>query len=172
MKYIVTPAVGLFLTLVSAFVAPIGMLFAVWFIRWDALPSEAVTRWSTGPGDPNDTMMVLRGHFPKWLAWFGVPDDLPPGNVYVPEVRELLLRRGSRLTSYVFFGWRNQLMNLAAACGKPATDYIPEVFGFWQRDDIWCFARPLGPFRFVAGWQVYKSGDAFWAVPVFSVKRC
>ena len=39
MRYIITPLIGLLLALVSLIVAPIGMLFAVWFVQWDTEPS-------------------------------------------------------------------------------------------------------------------------------------
>jgi len=38
-KYLITPLIGLILALISFIVAPIGMLFAMWFIKWDATPS-------------------------------------------------------------------------------------------------------------------------------------
>ena len=173
MKYIITPILGLLLTLVSFVVAPIGMLFVRWMIVWDIVPTSAVTRWSTGPGDPNSTELVIRGHFKPWCTWFGVPDDLPPGNMYVPEVLAMLHSRGPLWTSYVFYGWRNQMMNLACAFGIPANGYIPDVPAtFWSCGNVWRLALPLGPIKLIMGHQVYRNMDGtFVAAPVFTVKK-
>jgi len=63
------------------------------------------------------------------------------------------------------------MMGMAAYFGKPATDYIPEGFGFWSRDDIWRYALPIGPIKIVVGWQVYRRLDlTFLAVPVATIK--
>lgn len=172
MKYIITPLVGLLLTIISALVAPVGMLFAVWLIRWDTDPTEVVTRWSTGPGDPNDTRMMILGDLPNWLKWFQTPDFRFPCEPDMPEMLHMLDTKGPIITSYIWAGWRNQMMGMAVACGKSTTDYIPEVEGFWSRGDIWMYAKNFGGFRFVTGWQVYKMmTQGFWAVPVFTCKR-
>ena len=62
---------------------------------------------------------------------------------------------------------------LSAAVGKKTTDYIPETpYGYWERDDIWRYALPIGKVRIVVGWQVYRKLDlSFLAVPVFTIKK-
>jgi hypothetical protein len=162
MKYIITPLIGLLLTLVSLVVAPFGMLVAVWFIRWDDTP----TNGSYGQ-DP-----TIRGDLPHLLRWFQTPDERFPGGLYEPTVAAWLASGGKSYCSYMWAGWRNQMMGMAAAFGKPATDYIPEGNGFWSRDDIWRYSLPLGPIRIVTGWQVYRRLDGtFLAVPVCTLKR-
>ena len=163
MKYIITPLIGLLLGLGSFILAPIGMLFAVWFIKWDTV--ETTGSYNTFP--------TIRGDLPRWLRWFQTPDERFPGGLYEPTVFDILTRRGKIYTSWYWAGIRNQLMGLAAALGKPTTDYIPEQpYGFWERDDIWRYALPIGPVRIVVGWQVYRKLDmTFLAVPVFTLKR-
>jgi hypothetical protein len=173
MKFIITPLIGLLLTLVSFIVAPIGMLLAVWFIKWDSEPTEVVTRWSTGPGDPNDTMMMTLGDLPAWFKWFQTPDFRFPCEPDEPAMVAMLAKYGRTFTSYWWAGIRNQMMGMAAAFGKPTIGYVPENSPiFWQRDDIWVLTLPLGICRFVTGWQVYALADkSFLAVPVFTLKR-
>jgi hypothetical protein len=44
--------------------------------------------------------------------------------------------------------------------------------GFWERDDIWRYAKKFGKLKFVTGYQVYRKLDkSFVAVPVFTLKR-
>jgi hypothetical protein len=79
---------------------------------------------------------------------------------------------GKNITSWYWAGIRNQMMGLAAALGKPTTDYIPEEYGFWSRGDIWRLCFPLVFCRIVLGWQVYRKQDmTFLAVPVFTIKK-
>ena len=163
MKYLITPLVGLLLALVSLIVAPIGMLVAVWFIKWDDTPTN-------GSYNQNPT---IRGDLPYLLRWFQTPDERFPGGLYEPTVQGWLDSYGKYFCSYMWAGTRNQMMGLAAALGKPATDYIPETpLGFWERDDIWRYALPFGPIKIVVGWQVYRKLDqSFLAVPVFTLKK-
>ena len=167
MRYIVTPLVGLLLALVSLVVAPVGMLFALPFIRWDTEPSAG--SYADDPSVP----WTIRGDLPDWLSWLATPDERAPCPMYEPAMVEMLERYGKTFTTYWNLGWRNQLMGLAAALGKETTDYIPEQpNGFWERDDIWRYSLPLGPIRIVAGWQVYRRLDnSFLAVPVCTIKR-
>ena len=162
MKYLLTPIIGLLLALVSFIVAPIGMLFAVWFIRWDAEPTN-------GSYNQNPT---IRGDLPYLLRWFQTPDERFPGGLYESTVQGWLDNHGKLYCSYMWAGLRNQAMGLAQALGHPTTDYIPEEpLGFWERDDIWRYSAKLGPIKFVCGWQVTKLLDSsFLAVPVFTIK--
>ena len=162
MKYVITPIIGLLLALVSFVVAPVGMLFAVWFVKWDAVPT-------TGSYDIAPT---IRGDLPWWLSWFSTPDERCPGNAWEPTIDAMLKKYGKSVTTYYNLGLRNQLMGLAAALGKPTSDYIPEVpVGFWCRDDVWRYSLALGPVKFVFGWQVYKRlSGSFLAVPVCTLK--
>ena len=161
MKYLITPVVGLLLALVSLVVAPIGMLFAVWFIRWDDV--ETLGSYGLNP--------TIRGDLPFFLSWFQTPDERFPGGLYEQAVLDCLNKYGKWVCSYYWVGIRNQMMGMAAFFGKPATDYIPEGLGFWSRDDIWRYALALGPIKIVLGWQVYRKLDlSFLAVPVFTIK--
>ena len=163
MKYIIIPLVGLLLGIAGFVVAPVVMLGAVFLIRWDA----NVTNGSYGQ-DP-----TIRGDLPTWLRWFQTPDERFPGGLYEPAISRMLQQRGRLFTSYIWAGWRNQMMGLAAAVGKETTDYIPDSpYGFWQRGDIWRYTLVLGPILIIAGWQVYRRLDgSFLAVPVLTAKR-
>lgn len=163
MKYILTPFIGLLITLGSLIIAPIGMLLAVWFIKWDKEPSN-------GSYNQNPT---IRGDLPYILKWFQTPDERFPGGLYEPTVQKCLDKYGRIITSYYWAGLRNQLMGLAAALGRQTSDYIPEEpLGFWERDNIWRYSIMLGKIKFVCGWQVYRKLDnTFLAVPLFTLKR-
>ncbi len=163
LKYILTPIAGLTLALSSLIVSPIGMLFAVWFIKWDNTPTN-------GSYNQNPT---IRGDLPYLLKWFQTPDERFPGGLYEPTVKNWLNTQGKYICSYKWAGLRNQLMGLAAALGCPTTDYIPESpLGFWERGNIWRYTKVLGPIKVVLGWQVYRRLDlTFLAVPVFTLKN-
>lgn len=163
MKYIITPVIGLLLALVSLILAPIGMLLAVWFIKWDKEPSN-------GSYNQNPT---IRGDLPYFLKWFQTPDERFPGGLYEPTVADMLNKRGKIVTSYYWAGLRNQLMGLAAALGRTTEDYIPEQpLGFWERGSIWRYSKNIGFAKFVCGWQVYRKADqSFLAVPVCTLKK-
>lgn len=162
MKYFFTPLLGLLLALVSLIVAPIGMLFAVRFIKWDTEPSNG-----SYEQDP-----TIRGDLPRRLSWFQTPDERFPGGLYEPTVNSLLKDRGKLICSWYWAGWRNQMMGMAASFGKSTTDYIPESYGMWERGDIWRICFPVIFFRVVLGWQVYRKRDGtFLAVPVCTIKK-
>ena len=162
MQYIITPLIGLFLALVSAVVAPIGMLVAVWFIRWDKEPTPG--SWGLNP--------TIRGDLPKLLRWFQTPDERFPGGLYEPTVQKWLDARGKYYCSYMWAGLRNQMMGLAAAFGQPTSDYFPEEpLGMYRCGTLWRYARKFGSVKFVCGWQVTKlSNGSFLAVPVCTLK--
>ena len=163
MKYIITPFIGLILALISLIIAPIAMLVIVWFIKWDDIATNG-----SYEGDP-----TIRGDLPKIFRWFQTPDERFPGGLYEPTVKNWLNKYGKYYCSYMWAGWRNQLMGLAAALGRPTTDYIPETpLGMWERGNIWRYSLPIGPTKFIIGWQVYRKLDmSFLAVPVCTIKR-
>jgi hypothetical protein len=106
------------------------------------------------------------------LSWFQTPDERFPGGLYEPTVKDMLDKHGKIITSWYWAGLRNQMMGLAAAVGKPTTDYIPESYGFWERDNIWRLCFPFIFCRIVLGWQVYRKEDmTFLAVPVCTIKK-
>lgn len=167
MKYVITPIVGLLLSLAGFVLAPIVMLGGVWLIKWDTEPSAG-----SYADDPN-VPKTIRGDLPRWLNWFSTPDERCPGNMFEPAIVAMLAKYGKTVTTYYNLGWRNQMMGLAASVGKETTDYIPDKpLGFWQRDDIWRYTLALGPIYIIAGWQVYRRLDkSFLAVPVLTAKR-
>ena len=166
MKYLITPLVGLLLALVSLIVAPVGMLFAVWFVKWDTEPTAG--SYADDPTVPK----IIRGDLPWWLRFFATPDERCPCNSFEPDMMVMLAKRGRVFTTYYNLGWRNQMMGLAAALGKPTAAYAPEGVKNWHRGDVWAFSFPLPFCRFVGGWQIYRKLDlTFLAVPVGTLKR-
>lgn len=165
-RYLLTPVAGLTLALGSLVIAPIGMLFAVWFVKWDTEPS-------TGSyGEDPTVPLTIRGDLPWWLSWFSTPDERCPCNTFEPDMMIMLAKYGKTFTTYWNLGIRNQLMGLAAAIGKPTTAYAPESVKNWNRGDVWAISVPLGICRIVAGWQIYRKLDmTFLAVPVCTLKR-
>jgi hypothetical protein len=159
---------GFLLTVVSFFVAPVVMLFAVWLIEWDVVESPG--NYAEDVTFTNNS--TIRGDLPKWLRWFQTPDERFPGGLYEPAVYDMLLRRGKTITSWYWAGWRNQLIGMAAYFGKPTTDYIPDGNGFWQRGDVWRLSIPIGFGRVLMGWKAYRNPDkTFLAVPMFTLKH-
>ena len=166
LRYLLTPVAGLTLALVSLIVAPIGMLFAVWFVKWDTEPSAG--SYADDPTVPK----IIRGDLPWWLSYFSTPDERCPCNSFEPDMMVMLEKYGKTFTTYWNLGWRNQMMGLAAALGKSTTAYAPEGIKNWNRGDVWAFSFPLRICRFVGGWQIYKKlNGTFLAVPVGTLKR-
>lgn len=162
MRYVYIPLIGLLITLTSL-LAPVLMLFALPFIRWDDYESPG--QWGTHP--------VKRGSLPEWLSWLSSPDERLPGGLYEDAHRALYEKYGKWVASYVWLGWRNRMHGLAYACGEETTGYKPvdAPSGLWERDNIWQYTKKIGPFLFVAGFQIYYTlNQKFWAVPVCSIK--
>lgn len=168
MTYLVAPLQGL-LVLVLNLVAPILALMALPFIKWDGVISTQPQR----SGPPVPTVM---GDLPWWLSWFQTPDQRFPGDLAIPEVKATFDRWGKWVTSYVWMGFRNPLMGLAAWMGRETSAYVPyDVAGLWQRQDqfghIWRYTLLLGSVRLCMGYNVYALLDGrFWAAPVFTAK--
>lgn len=160
MNYITAPLLGLFVTLLNL-VAPLLVLLALPFAKWDTEPSPA----------RDGTRNIIRGDLPDWLSWLSTPDERLPGGMYEPVVEKMYDRYGKWVTSLYWLGIRNAMFGLAMKLGKPATGYIPdEPLGFWERDDIWRYSKKVWVLKFLTGYKVYKLLDGtFWAAPAFTV---
>lgn len=158
MTYLLPILIGLLLSITSL-VAPLLMLLALPFIKWDTAPSTA-----------RDGSTTIRGDLPKWLSWLSTPDERLPGGLYVPDLNDVLTKHGKTVASWYWLGVRNRLFGLRMAFGKPATEYIPDVRGWYECGDIWQYSKQVGIFRFAAGYKVYKLLDgSFLAAPVCTV---
>lgn len=167
LRYILTPLAGLTLALISAPLGFIWMTLFVWFIKKDKEPSLG--------SYPTDLRIkyncIIRGDLPKLLRWGQPVDDRFPGPMYEPLIEKIYLKYGFTAASWWNGAIRNQMFGLAAAIGKPTTDYAPEVNN-WKRDDVWAIRIPTPFYNIVAGWQIYKKlDDTFLAVPVCTLKR-
>lgn len=158
MKYLAPILLGLLLSITSL-IAPVLMLLALPFIKWDEYPSVA-----------RDGTVAIRGDLPRWLSWLSTPDERLPGGLYVPDLNDVLTKHGKHIASWYWLGVRNRLFGLRMALGKPATEYIPDVRGWYKNGAIWQYSKQMGIFRFCAGYKVYKLLDgSFRAAPVCTV---
>lgn len=150
---------GLLLEVVSL-LAPVLVLFALPFVRWD------LTETSDEAGD-----VAIRGDLPRWLAWLGTPDERPPGGLYESTVKKIYQKYGKYVTTWYWLGIRNRMHGLNYLFRKPTTGYF-EKEGLEDRPDgTWRYVKPLGFLQFVAGYRSYLIDGQFWAIPVFTVKR-
>jgi hypothetical protein len=157
-KYLYPTLTGLLLSLTSL-VAPLLMLLALPFIKWDDEPSTA-----------RDGSTTIRGDLPNWLTWLSTPDERLPGGLYVAALNDVLAKHGKHIASWYWLGIRNRMFGLRMVFGKPATEYIPDVRGWYQNGDIWQYSKQVGIFRFAVGYKVYKLLDgSFLAGPVCTV---
>lgn len=158
MTYLTPILTGLLLSITSL-VAPLLVLLALPFAKWDDFPSVA-----------RDGTTTIRGDLPNWLSWLSTPDERLPGGLYETEHKALLEKTGKYFASWYWLGWRNRLHGLRMALGKPTYDYITYSPGFSERGDIWHYSKQIGIFRFAAGYKVYKLLDgSFRAAPVCTV---
>lgn len=166
MKYILPPLQGLLL-IVLTILAPVLVLFALPFVRWDKAPSAGPKRTAR---EPYPTIM---GDFPAWLAWFRTPDQRLPGDTSIKEVSDVLQTYGKWVCAWYWAGTRNAFMGLACWMGKPTDGYIPEdVEGLWERGDVWIYRKTLWGVRLYAGYTAYALLDGtFRAAPILTIKK-
>jgi len=163
MKYLLPPLLGLSLVLISL-LCPIIVPFALLFVKWDDKPTYDHIPCTDAPP-------VIRGDLPGWLDWLSTPDERLPGGMYEPQVRAVYERFGRYVCSWYWLGIRNRILTLSTWVGKRVTDKHVVGLGFWEGDGIWWYAKQLGPFKFVTGYQTYKVLDGtFWAAPTFTLK--
>jgi len=168
-KYIIPPVQGLLLMLLSL-IAPVIVLLALPFIKWDSFESK-------GPQRTNPPSATHMGDLPGWLSWLQTPDQRLPCDTGIPECKAMLDKYGKYFTAWVWMGLRNQFMGLAVWMGQRTIDYAPEdVEGLWTRTDsfgsIWRYTKTVGRIKLVAGYNVYAMLDGtFMAAPVLTVKR-
>lgn len=165
MRYIIPPLQALLL-IVLTLLAPVLVLFALPFVKWDDEPSVGPQRTITPP------YKTIMGDFPDWLAWFRTPDQRLPGDVGITEVSDMLQTYGKWVTAWWWAGTRNQFMGLACWMGKPTEGYIPEdIEGLWERGDVWKYRKTFGRVRFYTGYTAYAMLDGtFRAAPILTIK--
>lgn len=159
------------LELISLALAPFAVI-AVFFrgprIRTDAIPAD---------GEDGSTMYVDRALLPRALWWWQTPDELLPGGMYEPTVRQWHASWGWH---YCAARWllRNRLYGLAWAFGKPADAYLdPVQGGIARRGDLWRWWKQVGPVVLQAGWKVHRKDwqadherGPFWAIPFATIR--
>lgn len=159
MTYLLTPLLGLLIGLLSL-TAPVLMLFALPFIRWDK--TESVGSYGIGN--------IKRGDLPLWLSGLSTPDERLPGGMYEPAHLALYEKYGKWVASWYWLGIRNRMIGVGVALGRETTDYAPDGLGFWQRGDMWRFAFKVGVIKFLTGYKIYKLLDGrYQAAPAFSI---
>jgi hypothetical protein len=158
MNYLFAPLIGLIIMVLNVF-APLLMLLALPFIKWDDKPTDG----------------VVRGDLPGWLSWLSTPDERLPGGLYEPAHLALYEKWGKWVASWYWLGVRNSLFGLSSYFGKDAIGYMPEMVamtGLWERpeDGVWQYGARLGSLKFACGYKVYKLLDgSFRAFPCFTV---
>lgn len=149
---------------VVALFAPLLVLLALPFIRWDADLSL----------DPSGNDPARRGDLPRWLAWLGTPDERLPGGLYEPAVRSIYQRWGGVVCAWYWLGLRNTMHGFAAAFGLPASEGWADGFGLQRRGRLWWIRWPLlnGRLAFKGGYRIYTLLDgSYLAVPVFTITK-
>lgn len=106
---------------------------------------------------------------PNWLYWLSTPDERLPGGLYEPAHKAVFDRWGKWIASWYWLGIRNRMMGLGHSLGIPATEYIPDVRGFYRNGAVWQWSVHIVFIRIALGYKVYKMADGFWAVPTCSI---
>jgi hypothetical protein len=156
MNYIAAPLKGLLVGILSL-TAPIWVLLALPFIKWDKTQSTLY-------GIP-----TFRGDLPNWLYWLSTPDERLPGGLYEPAHKEVFDKWGKWVASWYWLGVRNRMMGLGHSLGIQATEYIPDQRGFYRNGDVWQYSVHIVFIRIALGYKVYKMADGFWAVPTCAI---
>ena len=164
MKYL-KPILIALLVQVAALFAPLLVLLALPFIRWDTF--ETVDGMGRCP--------AIRGDLPRWLSWLDTPDERLPGGLYEPAVLAIKNRFGKVFCAWYWLGLRNTMHGFAAFFGKPTLSGWADGFGIQQRGDLWWIRWPLlnDTLCFKAGYRIYTlpPDGRFLAVPVFTITK-
>lgn len=163
MKYIKPIFFALIIQVVALF-APLLVLLALPFVRWDAALST----------DPSGNFPAVRGDMPSWLSWLSTPDERLPGGLYEPAVLSIYNRFGATFCVWYWLGVRNRVQGFAAAFGVPATEGWTGAFGLQTQGNLWWIRWPLlwGKLAFKAGYRIYLMLDgSYVAVPVFTITK-
>ena len=160
-----TPVLQALLILVVSLFAPLFVLLALPFAKWD----DAETPGSYG------LWPTVRGDLPGWARWLETPDERLPGGLYEPTLRDMLATHGKFITSLYWLGLRNRAHGFAALFAKPATVVqfnLPQSLGFTDLGDgLWLYVKRFGPLVFMCGYRVYALPDhTFTAVPCCTAK--
>jgi hypothetical protein len=148
-------------------------------IPFVALAKGPYVRWErTATG-----RLVSRYELPRWLAWFGTPDELLPGALYEARVVASLDSWGGVYWTTVKWLSANRLYGLTWAFGRPVSDYmmITDSDGYVVQfdlisgfDDLWRWKKTTGPLVWLAGWKVHRaswrSDSGLIAIPFVSVR--
>jgi len=139
-----------------------------------------VLRFKTPVDDTNphnDQAHVQRYELPWWCSFMETKDELLPGDLSIPVVKAIYDAHGVNWTSWYWLGLRNT-GSITWYLGKEAPNYLA-VMTQEQMTEFGIFEKviPLGPFKLIYGWNVYRdwysrfTKDGFWAVPYLSLRR-
>ncbi|WP_367846996.1 hypothetical protein [Rhodoferax sp. WC2427] len=163
MKHLKPILIALLIQVVALF-APVLVLLALPFVRWDADLSL----------DPSGRYPATRGDLPGWMAWLGTPDERLPGGLYEPAVLSIYKRFGRFFCAWYWLGVRNRVHGFAAWFGVPTAAGWPGAPGYYERGGLWWLRYPLlgGRLALKAGYRIYTLPDkSFLAVPVFTITK-
>ena len=164
--YVKPCAIGL-LTFFLALTAPLLVLLALPFIKWDKEATmEDESRYS-----------LVRGDLPKWLDFLSTPDERLPGGIYEPAVAAIYAKYGATVCSWYWLGLRNRMHGLDAKFGIPTDKDWDGPFSddeYFVRAPLWWRRKPIfgGKFAFKAGYRFYTVLDkSILAVPCFTITK-
>lgn len=163
MKYLKPILAALLIQIVALF-APLLVLLALPFIRWDSSQSL----------DPSGNFPAIRGNMPRWLSWLETPDERLPGGLYEPAVLAIYEKYGAWVCAWYWLGVRNRVQGFAAAFGVPATKGWTGHYGRQDQGALWWVRWPLlnRKLSFKAGYRIYLLLDgSYLAVPVFTITK-
>jgi hypothetical protein len=170
MKYAYPILVALTITFLSLF-APILVLVALPFAKWDEVPS---------PDSNGQHFEILRGDLPQWASWLSTPDERLPGGTYEPTVWKHFTKYGKWVCAWDWLGLRNRMHGLAYKFAVPLDAPWPcepdgvKTIGYFEQATnprIWWWYRRWGPFGVKAGWRQYVIDGRPVGVPCCSIAR-
>lgn len=143
--------------------APVLLLFALPFSKWDDKPSL----------DSNGNGLTIRGDLPRWASWLGTPNERLPGGTYEPAVSAVLERHGRFWCAWYWLSLRNRWYGLAAVFAKPLPGPWPPFTGYYEQGALWWLRYPLfgGRLQLKAGYRQYFVNGAWQGVPCATITK-
>lgn len=162
MKYLKPCMIALGIMLLDPF-APVLLLFALPFSKWDAEPSL----------DSNGQGLTIRGDLPRWASWLGTPNERLPGGTYEPTVEAVLETFGRFWCAWYWLSLRNRWYGLAAAFAVPLPMPWNPAPGYYEQGELWWLRYPLfgGRFQVKAGYRQYFQNGAWVGVPACTITK-
>lgn len=146
--------------------APLIVLVALPFAKWDKTPSA----------DSNGKFPdVIRGDLPRWASWYSTPDERLPGGTYEPTVADALHAFGRFWCSWYWLGIRNRMLGFDMIWAVPIDLPWPPEPGHYRNGEFWWTRRDLfWGLQLKMGWRTYVlrgPSARIIAAPCFTITR-